>query len=155
MVSVNSSCTTGKCCWRGTTSKCCDSLNGGYSGCNRTVCTRSAANTLCANLNYGNLDWRLPTRDELATFDTNSIGIGINGLMICSNAVCTSQRRFDGLATCAQVDRCYGTEDSLCEPANIWAQNRWSGGMSLTGLYFNNFYSNNAFSVRCVAELKN
>ena len=51
-VSTGNNCSANACCWKGTTASHCNSDNGGYSGCGRTVCTHPAAEIVCANLKY-------------------------------------------------------------------------------------------------------
>jgi len=96
--SACSSSATKYCCWQGITASTCDSLNGGYSGCTRTVCDWRAGNENCSKLTYLGKTWRLPTSEEWLSIKQQissiSIGQGIDGLMLCdyysgySSAVC-------------------------------------------------------------------
>lgn len=75
-----------KCCWRELTAGFCNNENGGYSGCDRTVCNYSAAQEICSKFNFQGKRWRLATIDEMKNRMTYSVGLGTNGLMICDYA---------------------------------------------------------------------
>ena len=146
------------CCWVGTTSTSCDSNNGGYSGCTRTVCDWRAANKICESLNYQAKTWRLPTSDEWsligAQLDSISIGQGSEGLMLCDYSAGYSSAR------CTSAKRCSGSSFGNCHPYYVWSGT--SSGSSnaysyyLAGGVWFGPYSNSvayAFSVRCISDL--
>ncbi len=159
VVSVNTSCTDNACCWQGQTSpsSMCNSNNGGYSGCNRTVCTQYAAIKVCDNLHYGGLTWRLPTSSELFGFSpvNNSMYIGTSGLMLCSSSLDNSST-YCGYGN----SLCYGSQYDDCDSYYVWSGQLNTGSRAyayyLSGgswRYSSNSYRRNAFSVRCVSEL--
>ena len=141
-----------KCCWKGATSNKCDSKNGKYSGCNRTVCTLYAAKVLCSNLKYDNRNWRLPTSNELSYFNSYSMGKGSEGLMLCD------YYSYDRLhsAGCYNngENECRRLANSLtgCTPYQVWSSScafrlkndSWNIGTCA---------DSNAASIRCVSEL--
>ena len=156
VVSTNRNCSADACCWRGhTSSSGCNSDNGGYSGCNRTVCTQYAAKYICNNLNYGGMSWRLPTSSELAGFyPTYSKDIGTSGLMLCDSSSSV------GAAECDDYDVCDGSSSDCC-PNCIWSDtisNLSSSLFIFYHLYVGSWYqsqnsSSRAYSVRCVSNL--
>ena len=155
-VATNSYCNgSGACCWKGTASSICDSANGGYSGCSRTVCTHYAAEIVCANLKYDNRTWRLPTADELASFGAYSINKGSSGLMLCDFY------SGSGSARCYRhLGACSGASYDSCRPYIVWSGtlNGSSYAYSYTlneGSWYRNNYNlrGSARSVRCVTEL--
>ena len=141
-----------KCCWKGATSNKCDSKNGKYSGCNRTVCTLYAAKVLCSNLKYDNRNWRLPTSNELSYFNSYSMGKGSEGLMLCD------YYSYDRLHSAG----CYNNGENECRrmvngltgctPYQVWSSScafrlkndSWNIGTCA---------DSNAASIRCVSEL--
>jgi len=146
------------CCWMGTTTTDCDSNNGGYSGCTRTVCDWRAAKKICESLNYQGKIWRLPTSGEWsligAQLDSISIGQGNEGLMLCD-----SSADYDS-ARCEPAERCSGSYNGRCLPYVVWSgassgssyayhyylsSGFWEGPDSLSVAY--------AFSVRCISKL--
>ena len=141
-----------KCCWKGATSNRCDSKNGKYSGCNRTVCTLYAAKVLCSNLKYDNRNWRLPTSNELSYFNSYSMGKGSEGLMLCD------YYSYDRLhsAGCYNngENECLRLVNGLtgCTPYQVWSSScafrlkndSWNIGTCA---------DSNAASIRCVSEL--
>ena len=140
------------CCWRGATATKCDSKNGTYSGCNRTVCTRPAGEIVCSNLNYDNRSWRLPTASELAYFDLYSLGKGSAGLMLCDYF---SYDRLNSAGCYNNADNdcpVYGNSDIGCLANRVWSQGSSyelkndSWRISSRGYLA-------AFSIRCVTEL--
>jgi len=92
--------TTKFCCWSGTTSTECNSNNGSYSGCTRTVCDWRAANEYCSKLTYLGKFWRLPTSNEWASIGTKlsniSIEKGTEGIMLCDHRSGYSSARCNG-----------------------------------------------------------
>ena len=144
-----------KCCWKGATSGGdCDSANGNYSGCNRTVCTWAAANAICANYKQGGMSWRLPSHPEMANWPTYSKSLGSNGLMLCD------QRSSYSSTYCGDSGSCPGSITGPCYPYYVW-----SGGVYYYTNAFSRYLSQgswngpidnsrtNAFSVRCVSEI--
>ena len=154
VVSVNSKCSGSACCWQGRTAEGCDSANGGYSGCNRTLCTHYAAKKVCENLNYDNRSWRLPTLNELQRFGAYSINKGSSGLMLCDI------RQGYGSAWCdLNTSACTGSTYNHCEASYVWSNNvsgdnayfcRLNSGSWNLSSYPKTFTR----SVRCVTELK-
>jgi len=145
-----------KCCWKGNTAASghCNSENGGYDGCTRTVCSYDAAKEICSKFNYGGKTWRLPTSAEMKNWAYNSIGLKENGLMLCDNyngyssAYCSPNWVCKG----AYSNGCYGylawsgtLYDALNGFEHHLTASVWSGGSySFLG----------AFSVRCVTEME-
>ena len=154
VVSVNSKCSGSACCWQGRTAEGCDSANGGYSGCNRTLCTHYGAQRACANLHYDNRSWRLPTNDEVVSFASYSINKGASGLMLCDI------RQGYGSAWCdLNTSACTGSTYNHCEASYVWSNNvsgdnayfcRLNSGSWNLSSYPKTFTR----SVRCVTELK-
>ncbi len=156
--SINAYCNSNSqnCCWFGKTGARCNANNGGYSGCNRTVCNYYAAKEICDKFNYGGKTWRLPTERELAYWDDYNIGRGSNGLMLCSRTVIDSRS-----TECAMYCVCPGAPDNCCLSNTIWSNkitsatstytfHKW-GQADWTGPVSNK--NNNAFSVRCVTDM--
>ena len=153
-------CLTGRCCWKGVTadSRYCDSSNGGYNGCNRTVCTLEAAREICAQFDLNNESWRLPTNAEVSAWNAHSLGKGSAGLQLCSNTTSTS----NDYAKCYNIGYCYGAYNSYCNPNYVWSSETKSQGYYITSFihsldYTNwnnkNEYRGHAGSVRCVATI--
>ncbi len=142
------------CCWKGATSKVCNSNNGGYSGCNRTVCNWNAAKEICAKFNYAGKTWRLPTVNEISNWGENSIARGANGLMLC-----VDQSGYSTSAQCANQESCFGSFNDYCGANIIWSSNFVGDVIYTARIYYNNFlnssyYSSGALSVRCVTEME-
>ena len=142
-----------KCCWQGKTAGNCDNANGGaYSGCRRTVCDWYAADYICKNFTAGGRTWRLATKSEMSNWDTNSIGLGVNGLQLCDNWSGYSS------AFCNYSYRCPGLIGVECYPSDVWSSSV-SGSNSYyynlnNGSWNQNSYRRTyALSVRCVTEL--
>lgn len=141
-----------KSCRKGTTtdSKNCDSANGGYNGCNRTLCTYAAAEKICKY--HG---WRLPTRNKMSSFGTYSTGKGSAGLQLCDNTSGYSN------AQCSLgVNKCRGSYNNCCYPYHVWSGDTYSNSaqryaFKLTkGGWSSYIYSTqSAYSVRCVRDL--
>jgi len=159
--STCSSSSSKPCCWVGTTSGGCNSNNGGYSGCTRTVCDWWAAHAICSKITYLNKTWRVPTSNEWSSIGTQfsslSPGKGSDGLMLCS---------YESLSTSAycytSVGRCYGSGDGDCAPCSVWANEAVSSTTAYRHRYSNNssgLYGPDtrskayAHSVRCIADL--
>jgi hypothetical protein len=104
----------GKCCWKGNTSETgqCNSANGSYSGCTRTVCTWAAANAICSALGGS-----LPTGDELIDYAMNySKGKNNNGLQFCDSS------SGKGSSQCKYIaGPCVGAHENQCRPEKPWA----------------------------------
>ena len=123
IVSTGTYCYT-NCCWQGITSNnCTDTGNSDsiYSGCNRTVCTRSAAKTACSKWAPSGTragSWRLPTKNEIngwnSKLSTLSINRGRQGLQLCDG---TSS---SGSVRCSSTANCKGAKSSTCFSRYIW-----------------------------------
>ena len=149
--------TNSKCCWIGIPNAC-NSDNGNYSGCKRTVCNYAAAKKLCSNLNYDNRVWRMPTGDEADYFASNSISRGNSGLMLCDDAqgydsaYCDKATAFDwggnrnNVVTSYPYIFWYG--DGVYPHAKFLREGE------LSNEYFYNTDDRHARSVRCVTELE-
>ena len=142
------------CCWQGKTASNCDNENGGgYSGCNRTVCDWYAADYICKNFTAGGRTWRLATKSEMSNWNTNSKGLGVNGLQLCDNWFGYSS------AYCYSSESCPGSNGGWCAPYYVWSGT--VNGSSRAYDYYlvsgswNQFndYRTYAYSVRCVTEL--
>ena len=165
LVGTGSSCSaspTNYCCWQGTTANQseCDSKNGDYSGCKRTVCNWYAANEICSKLKYQNMSWRLPTNAEWLALgnelDTYSRGRGNAGLMLCERYEGYTEK---GLSSqCQYTASCNGSSSNYCKAYMHWsstagtpfyfASNALTGPKTNYGVYY-------AASVRCVAPFVN
>ena len=155
VVSTNTTCnssSTNPCCWQGETASPCDSANGDYSGCNRTVCDWWAADIICKSLTLGNYTWRLATTSEMSSWATNSKGLGNNGLQLCDYYSGYSSAR------CNNVYRCPGSND-YCNPRYVWSGDEYNSSNAYyyylrSGSWNRNWYDRtSAFSVRCVTDL--
>ena len=158
-------CTTSKCCWRGSTgdSSYCDSNNGGYSGCTRTVCNYAAAQEICAQYTAGGKTWRLPSYTEMNNWYFYSAGSGVDGLQLCNN----NNNNIiiggsgSGYANCKSENACKGAYNSYCNPAYLWASDVVSNNYNYAYCYYlsgsswdySSSYRSSAYSVRCVADL--
>ena len=151
-------CNDKKCCWHGATSGTnCDSANGSYSGCNRTVCNWEAANSICDNLSYGGYsNWRLPTKDELKKMnpDTYSkIGsehAGDSGLMFCDRYADYNSARCE-----VGINLCSGAYYNTCCPDSSWTNEKNENNVyvkfAMQGIWSENISSCKApVSTRCV-----
>lgn len=144
-----------KCCWQGTTSESnCDATNGDYSGCNRTVCTWGAADSICAHFKQGNKTWRLPTTAEMSNWLTYSKGKGDDGLMLCdANSSYSSAYCFHSSYNCP------GSYDNGCTPYAVWSSVLYKSKYAYYYTLSNDSWSSNhplrtyPFSVRCVTNL--
>ncbi len=144
-----------KCCWQGTTSESnCDATNGDYSGCNRTVCTWGAADSICAHFKQGNKTWRLPTTAEMSNWLTYSKGKGDDGLMLCdANSGYSSAYCFHSSYNCP------GSYDNGCTPYAVWSSVLYKSKYAYYYTLSNGSWSSNhplrtyPFSVRCVTDL--
>ena len=125
VVNTGVSCTGSRCCWTGATSStACDNSNGSYSGCNRTVCTLSAAKAICANYKQDGRTWRLPTSGEMGNWVDYSIGLKNNGLMLCDAAKNVNS------AYCFPAAVCRGGNDNKCYTNEIWSATSGSNKVS-------------------------
>ena len=122
-------CESGKCCWKGTTANTsyCDGNNGGYNGCTRTVCNWNAAQEICARFDLNGESWRLPTKTEMNGWNAHSLGIGAEGLQLCSNTSSTNQN----YARCYRASNCYGAYQKGSFPAYIWSNEKYESGTPL------------------------
>ena len=157
VANVNQTCnssSSNKCCWKGATSGTdCNNNGGAYSGCNRTVCDWYAADYICKNFTAGGRTWRLPTKSEMSNWDTNSKGLGVNGLQLCD---CWSGY---SSAYCDLSNSCPGSSNEDCDPFYVWSGT--VNGSSYAYFYYltngswiqNDLRRTYAFSVRCVTEL--
>ena len=146
------------CCWQGFTSPLgCNSSNGSYSGCNRTVCNHYAAEVICANLKYDNKKWRLPTNSELSYFYYASKDKGSSGLMICDR----SSNGYYGFSACSGTSSgCDNASNSSCAPGYLWTSQlnktstayRWD--LYKGGWDYKSSSRLLPLSVRCVTEYK-
>lgn len=129
-------------CWKGQTASPCDTANGSYSGCYRTVCTYTAAQKICSY--HG---WRLPSQAELAYFAGYSLGLGERGLQLCDKAAGYNS------AQCASLNTCPNSV-SGCHPFFVWAQGGFDYYLE-NGSYVPNAANaySWALSVRCVRDL--
>lgn len=111
-------------CWQGSTSNTCDSKNGNYSGCSRTVCTWYAANAICENYKMGGKTWRLPSTTEATSEWLNyTINKGNDGLMLCDTMYSPSM-----VTRCGVVSkRCKGARDNRCIPGALWYKETYNG----------------------------
>ena len=154
------SCESGKCCWKGTTANAsyCDGNNGGYSGCNRIICNWAAAREICARFDLNGESWRLPTKAEASGWNTRTLGVGAEGLQLCSN---TSSANAN-YARCQRSSNCYGAYQKYCYANYVWTNEMSISGSSfsvfahyLNGTSWANSRANggNSASVRCVATV--
>jgi len=155
------SCNSSKCCWTGTTSDDCNSYNGGYNGCTRTVCTWGAAQELCSQLTYMNKTWRLMTNDEMIALKNLGVkniskGKGVNGLQLCDLNYDSSSARCNYSSRCTNSTTSYAT---YCYPSLVWGESyNSSTGYTLelsSGSLISEgkkpFYQ--GLSVRCASDL--
>ena len=144
---------SGNCCWKGTTSSSCDSANGDYSGCTRTVCNLDAAKNICNNLLLnGHSDWFLPTYYQLGALNinSNSIGIAADGLQLCDSTASY------GSSKCAYRDGyCVGSHNNACYPNFLWSNSGYTYNLSSGQMNFADHRSSPAygFSVRCMRKV--
>ena len=144
-----------KCCWKGTTTTSCNSNNGFYSGCNRTVCNYSAAEEICAKFNYAGKTWRLATKDEADTWSDFNFNFLNNGLMLCGAGASTNI-----YATCNDGrEKCKGAYGNSCIVRYYWLGDLFS---TLYAYAVSNYYGNLSTvttmktygaSIRCVTEM--
>ena len=114
-----------------TTSTNCNSNNGNYSGCQRTVCTWEAANAICANYKQDNKTWRLPTTSEMSSWAQYSTGKGENGLMLCdSSSVATSS---------------YCADASPNSASGVWGEKSSSGAVGCCLCYYTAYPATNGY----------
>ena len=143
-----------KCCWKGTTSSNCNSNNGSYDGCTRTVCNYSAAEEICAKFNYAGKAWRLATKIEAENWAYLTFSLGNNGLMLCSSD------NADYVTLCNDPIYCKGANKDICLARYVWyagesneliaraysiGQGLWSEGSVVNSI---------SGSVRCVTEME-
>ncbi len=157
-VAGGTACTSGNlCCWQGTTASPCNSTNGEYSGCGRTVCNHNAAKASCKELTYNNMLWRLPSSNELTSLasqiNTYSKNQGNNGLMLCD------YHSGYGSSQCQYYNNCSGASDnSACRASNIWARETSSTSANyfqfISGILSSNGSSHHyGWSTRCISPL--
>ncbi len=145
---------TNFCCWRGNTADSCDAENGGYSGCNRTVCDHYAADYSCKNFNYAGYTWRLPTLTEMENWNLSSVKIKNDGLQLCNG--------YSGYlsAQCFPANVGTGASTIKVSPNAVWSSNlngtNQANYFYLTrGLweYTSPIDRATAFSIRCVTPM--
>ena len=145
---------TEKCCWKGATSGThCDSSNGDYSGCDRTLCNYAAAKEICAKFNYEGKTWRLPTASETNLWGNATVGLGSNGLMLCTQGVVS------GFSYCSEQAQCKGVGKNICYPRAVLIKNggnvTFSLGVFIPGVESTDeAYHHVGYSVRCVTEIE-
>ena len=154
IVNAGESCTDDKCCWRGDTSETnCDATNGTYSGCNRTVCTWSAARAICANYKQDGRTWRLPSAGEIGNWANYSKGRANDGLMLCDSFTGNSS------SYCHDSVKCVGALNNSCSPDKVWAQRKLL--RLATSLMFSYYYGylqsgswiNSSYDDACINSL--
>lgn len=118
IVKAGESCTSSKCCWQGETSTNCNSSNGDYSGCKRTVCNYPAAMSICSYYTQNNRSWQLVSNNDIS--ETDYQGNANNGLMLCDSANGTKS------SYCQSSTKCLGTGTNKCNPSMLWG--RYSKG---------------------------
>ena len=141
---------TNKCCWNGTTSVKCNSSNGGYSGCTRTVCTYNAAQEICSKFNYAGKTWRLPTTSEMTNWINYSRGLGANGLMLCDE---TANSELNAHCDYASTE-CLGSYNNLCFAKLVISQGCKAYDLFSSAWRYSDQNSYQPFSVRCVTEME-
>ncbi len=184
----NTSCSSKNtnCCWYGnngntykTAGTCDTSANGiNYSGCHRTVCNWSAANTICANWKpkgSSGPTGRLPSYAELTAWKNSGLvndnktsktpgtlnWNGTAGLQLCNHTTGSST----GAPRCIFTGTCRGAAPSTsysntCYPRHIWSGtpsgnsywDAWLADGKMTIRTGAPFPSTLAFGVRCVIE---
>jgi len=140
-----------------------------YSGCNRTLCTWTAANAICAayntnatlNPNKNDYYWRLPQLSELANWnnttspyhDVTLSGDSSGGLNLC-----------DRYADSSRTAKCFeDSYNSSCPGDYCSTSYVWSGVKYYSYLYYyyslsgggwsqNDISNNSGLSVRCLLE---
>ena len=142
------------CCWQGATSgTSCSVANGPYSGCNRTVCDWWAADYICKNFKIGGYTWRLPTKEEMKDWATESLYEGANGLQMCTSY------SDEPWAQCSGSSVCPRTSGSLCYTFQIWSStisstsNPYYYYLSYNWLVDKERTPSTPASIRCVAEV--
>ena len=146
---------TQKCCWKGKTGKECNSNNGNYSGCNRTICNLSAAEEICSKFNYAGKTWRLATNLEAQNWGVMTADLGNNGLMLCNHG--TNSTSYSDCTSNHGV--CLGAYNTQCYPRHVWLKSTDSNPSYIATVDEGNFSVNAAAtiyfakSVRCVTEM--
>ncbi len=147
---------TAKCCWKGKTSGSnCDTTNGVYSGCSRTICNWAAANAICANFVKDGVTWRLPSTSEMSSWLANSKGYGTDGLMLCDQVSGYSS------TYCKGSYNCKGAYNNYCYPMYVWSREYVVGASDYKLLYYlkegswtkKNGIMTVGMSVRCVTSM--
>ena len=159
VMTVGTQCNAQKCCWKGTTANPCQnknsSSNGGYSGCNRTVCNWYAANEICANYTAAGKTWRLPNYSEMSNWYNYTVSEGASGPQICDdyNSKTTATQCY------CNYGNCPGSNDG-CRPGFIWAQqynaySAYASFLNYGGWYYPHSSRDKtyAYSVRCVTAI--
>ena len=151
-----------KCCWKGKTASTCSSVNGDYSGCERTVCDWKTAKEICEKFNYGGKKWRLMTKAEAQTIGQNFINytqaLGNNGMQLCFH----HGGELPNISQCVYGQGpCKGAATSLaaalnrCMPHFVWIESTGCvfGYESRLIIGTGSIYDAGA-SVRCVTEME-
>lgn len=159
------SCTTGICCFKGTTVTPCTSTGNGdstYSGCTRTLCTYQAASIICKNWAPKGApkgSFRLATQQEWQYWSNNfqylTTNLGSNGLQICEggNGVTASagfMLCYYGATNCIGSNGCYGYVYWTSRYENGTAYACHTAGGKCSAFY--GYKDKQAFSTRCVTE---
>ena len=140
---------TNKCCWKGVTSNDCDSANGDYSGCNRTVCAYNVAEEICSKFNYAGKTWRLATTSEMANWINYSRTLKNNGLMLCDETSSSFAN-----SKCFYWDaKCLGSYINICYSQNVAAKNNYGYTLFSSFWYQIPLSPYIPVSVRCVTEM--
>ena len=152
---------SGKCCWQGKTAAECDdnayanSYNSSdkYSTCTRTVCTHSAALSICDNLIYDGFDdWTLPTNSQYTSINLSEYLFDktFNGLMYCDSTANKNQPHCQPI-----TGNCKGSISNGCWPNHFWSKERyyWCYDANALGCGVQGDAAH-AMSVRCIRKVK-
>ncbi len=120
----------------------------GYSGCTRTVCTREAAKSICANIGP---NWRLLKGREFHPIGEDYT----KNLKLCVN----NESDAVGVSWCGGSWNCPYAYSGTCDPYIIWAGEEDYTALSPSGSYLYLYITsgvdkNAAASVRCVYSLE-
>ena len=158
MAGFGTSCSptpTERCCWKGETSRDCDTTTprSTYSGCNRTLCSWYAAEAICGRCTYGGRTWRLPTVSEVYSIFSYTLED--------EHLFCDSTSSMLGLPLCASLydGTCMGAAEAACLPSCIWGENLNTNEANsvcvLSGHPESKYRAKNyAIGVRCVSDVE-
>ena len=166
---------TAKCCWKATidNSSYCNSNNGSYSGCERTVCTWAAANAICENYKQDGKTWRLPSTSETsAWWGDYSVGKGDDGLMLCAVGSTNTSQYFSSCTSPGSKlgdDKVYyecvydGLQGKRCNLDRIWNKEEdvgynmhytaWASSDGVYGNWHEKISWLEPSTVRCVSDI--